>query len=132
MLDLGWNSLGTFRAKQFAEMLAKLFTEENLLHLDISHNALDFECCTLISLSLKDNHTLIGIHIEGNYCKIDSKGFITPIEAMQAEPANILSSRMQYKPMAKVPNVSSRCWICEGWCSTMFTWDNGKHLHRCK
>ena len=124
VLDLGWNSLGTFRSKQFADTLAKLFNEENLLHIDISHNGLDFESCSIIAKSLTENHTLIGIHIDGNYCKIDSKGFVIPTQSVQAEPSSLLNSRMQSKPKSKVPNVSSKCWICEGWSNAMFTWDN--------
>lgn len=122
MLDIGWNAIGSFRYKQFAECLAKLFTEENLIHIDISHNNLNYECCKIMAKGLANNHTLIGIHADGNNCLIDSKGFMIPTNNVQSQQSVILSTRMQIKPKQKLPNIYSKCWICEGWCDTKFIW----------
>lgn len=51
----------------------------NLLHLDISFNGFSAEDMMVISDGLRENHTLIGCHIEGNNAKMDSLGFVHPI-----------------------------------------------------
>ena len=76
MLDIWWNSLGSFRGRQIKESLSKLFSEENLIHIDISHNGLNYDCCNIISKGIFNNHILIGLHADGNKCRVDSKGFL--------------------------------------------------------
>jgi hypothetical protein len=124
MLDVGWNAIGSFRTKKFADELGQLFTEENLIHIDISHNNINSECCNIIAKQLSNNHSLIGIHADGNYCKIDAKGFLVPTQYPQ-DRSNLLNNRMQIKIKQKLPNTRSTCWICEGWKEFQFEWDNG-------
>jgi len=47
-----------------------------LLHLDISFNSFSAEDMMALSDGLRENHTLLGIHVEGNNAKIDTLGFI--------------------------------------------------------
>lgn len=39
---------------------------KSLIHLDISHNNFKRGDCDLIEEGLKDNHTLLGLHMVGN------------------------------------------------------------------
>ena len=50
-----------------------------LLHVDISFNGFTDQDMIAIGDGLRENHTLLGCHVEGNNCKMDSLGFIMPI-----------------------------------------------------
>lgn len=50
-----------------------------LLHCDISFNGFAPEDMTAIGDGLRENHTLLGCHIEGNSAKMDSLGFVSPV-----------------------------------------------------
>lgn len=61
----------------FAEAWAKAFkANRRLVHLDISFNAFDSKEIEVISTGLKENHTLLGIHVDGNDCTVNSLGFL--------------------------------------------------------
>ena len=66
----------------FAVALGDYFVNENidLIHLDISHNNINYVDCKLLSEKVKFNHTLLGIHLDGNEMEINALGFIIPIE----------------------------------------------------
>ena len=98
-----------------------------LVHLDISNNNLSYEDCNLLSKELKLNHSLLGIHIEGNDMIIDSLGFITPIKTEKKDTQFFTKSHLfntldSDKKLIKtnidnVRNIRSinKCWICENW-----------------
>ena len=74
-LDLSWNRLGKQDAN--ADSIAKALMENSKLrHLDLSHNELTQEQMLAISAGLETNHAIYGIHMFGNQCDVDSKGFI--------------------------------------------------------
>jgi len=50
-----------------------------LMHLDISFNGFTAEDMTALSDGLRENHTLLGCHVEGNNARIDALGFLNPI-----------------------------------------------------
>ena len=50
-----------------------------LLHCDISFNGFAPEDMTAIGDGLRENHTLLGCHIEGNSAKMDGLGFVCPV-----------------------------------------------------
>jgi hypothetical protein len=58
------------------EAFNKLFCEENLLHLDLSHNKLNESTCKCIGKGLKENQALHGIHLLGNDAQVDAEGFL--------------------------------------------------------
>ena len=53
-------------------------TNFTLLHLDISFNSFSSEDMIVIGDGLRENHTLFGIHVDGNNAKVDANGFIRP------------------------------------------------------
>jgi hypothetical protein len=56
--------------------LANMFKEnKTLIHLDLSHNNLKKSDCEVIDEGLKENHTLLGIHMVGNEVNTNSQGF---------------------------------------------------------
>ena len=69
-----------------------------LQHLDISYNKISYHDTLLISESLKTNHSLYGIHYEGNYGRIDSLGFLIPKETSNFEKLSISPSSFDLKP----------------------------------
>jgi Ran GTPase-activating protein (RanGAP) involved in mRNA processing and transport len=52
-----------------------------LLHLDLSHNKINYEDTDEMSVGLKENQTLYGIHYAGNMGRIDSLGFMHAIKS---------------------------------------------------
>ena len=102
-----------------------------MTHLNVSHNQLGVEDCKIISGSLKENHNLMGLHVEGNMGWIDSKGFLIP-EAKGAElrqHATVYSRILpglindQLTKKSKEWKVSCNCWVCEVWQEFTFEWD---------
>ena len=67
-LNLGWNNLGSSYADtQVSAAIAYcLKINKTLFHLDISNNNLNSSSIVNISEGIKLNHTLYGIHVEGN------------------------------------------------------------------
>lgn len=49
-----------------------------LLHMDLSQCNFNGEDTTIMNEGLKDNHTILGMHMEGNMAQTDTLGFIGP------------------------------------------------------
>ena len=124
ILNLGWNNIGHFKSTDCINILCKMLKEENLIHLDISHNGLNKEQCSVISQALLNNHSLIGIHVEGNNCSIDPRGFMKVTDACSIPHSETHLRKPSFLDMRtfKVSN-QSRCWICEGWTEKCFTYE---------
>ena len=76
VLDLSWNSLGLYNspfAQYFADYISK---DKALVHLDLSNNYFTKSAAITISKALEQNHTLYGLHFQGNVGYIDPKGFL--------------------------------------------------------
>lgn len=83
-----------------------------LKHLDFSFNALGPDDCRLLAQALEHNHTLLGIHVMGNSCKIDPMGFL---EVTQQSHIN-MSPYSHRRMLANECNrPGENCWICEEW-----------------
>jgi hypothetical protein len=68
------------------EKIAHCLSKQTYLkHLDLSHNYITYNECEVIAEGLKENHSLIGLHIAGNECILDSKGFVIPVKETQLE-----------------------------------------------
>ena len=112
----------------FAMALGEYFLNESidLLHLDISHNNINYVDCKLLSEKIKLNHTLLGIHLDGNEMEINGLGFITPIEKNSKNNKYFCESQITYAidkkyklrktSIEKVRKIRSKnnCWICDG------------------
>ena len=118
----------------FTRELCEMFKNEylELLHLDISHNNIGYVDCAQIAIDVKNNHTILGIHVDGNDMYIDELGFIYAYEKTQYQQNHFASSQIFYRidnenPLIKsnIINVKkirgkNHCWICEGWNEMMF------------
>lgn len=49
---------------------------KSLIHVDISHNKMLKIDMEIIAEGLKDNHTIMGIHVSGNAAHVDNQGFV--------------------------------------------------------
>ena len=73
-----------------------------LMHLDISFNAFTDQDMIALSDGLRENHTLLGCHVEGNNCKMDTLGFIVPI--MVTKPSVAGKNKQRGKEVYDVHN----------------------------
>ena len=112
----------------FAQALGEYFgnVQLSLIHLDISHNNLNYTDCQLIAEKAKDNHQILGMHVDGNAMEIDCLGFLNPIEKEDRDNKFYCESQIYYNMnkeyKLRKTNVDSirkirgknHCWICEG------------------
>ena len=113
---------------QFAIELGNYFKEKNLslVHLDISHNNLSTIDCEHLSKEIKDNHSILGIHVDGNKMYIDALGFLHPLDLDDQTNHKYYSNLhlnydFSYKyemRKTKIDNVRklrslNHCWICD-------------------
>ena len=111
----------------FAVELGEYFckTSLSLIHLDISHNNLSYEDCKLISEKSKNNHVILGMHVDGNCMEINCLGFLSPVEKLKNN--KYFSESQIYYGMNKDYDLrktgietirkirgKNNCWICEG------------------
>ena len=99
---------------------------DTLKHIDISYNRYNKAEVEIIAEALKANHTVLGMHVEGNAASYDPKGYLIAQDSISAPV--IMSHRA--KPSVK------NCWICEGWKAIKVTWSpsevgwSGKFLEK--
>ena len=112
----------------FAIALGEYFTNESidLIHLDISHNNINYIDSKLISEKVKSNHTILGMHLDGNEMEINELGFIIPVEKNSKKDKFFSESQISYgidksyklrktkiDAVRKIRN-KNNCWICDG------------------
>jgi hypothetical protein len=97
LLETGFENLLGIRWN-FAFML-----NSKLLHLDLSFNKISYEDTEEMSIGLKENTTLYGIHYAGNSGRIDSLGFMHAIASKFH-----LNPKMQILGGGKIKGVKSR------------------------
>ena len=133
-LDIGYNAIGSSMdtdrdgVKALARCLKGKDGETcSLTHLNVSHNQMGEADCKMLSKALLTNHTLMGIHVEGNSGFIDSRGFLIPGADMYPNGgggtmfSRILSaegsetSNVRSNPDKESWACRSNCWICERW-----------------
>ena len=131
VLNLGWNMIGNFMSNSFADKLAIVLKDENLIHLDICHNSIKENTLLIIEQALYSNHSLFGLHVDGNECVIDSIGFM-----ISGENHDIKASEMHLimgpglLKNKKARSQQNHCWICEGWSEKCFKFNNSISMNR--
>ena len=124
------------KVSYFTNELCELFHNKNteLLHLDISYNNINYIDSKAISENIKDNHTILGIHVDGNNMWVDELGFVYPIEKNKYEKDHFANSQLYYRISEEHPLIKSNilnikklraknnCWICEGWREVKFNY----------
>ena len=118
----------------FAVSLGEYFgkVQLSLVHLDISHNNINYEDCKFIAEKSKINHAILGMHVDGNAMEIDCLGFITPIEKELKNKKYYSESQIYYginkeyqlrkttvDTVRKIRG-KNNCWICEGYREIQF------------
>lgn len=81
---------------------------------------------------LTENHTILGIHMEGNRSKTDSLGFIVPDHVPDRAITHVHTRMKPELNIGQIKNklmldlkANSNCWICEGWTKVKFEWNLG-------
>ncbi|GMI30831.1 hypothetical protein TeGR_g3632 [Tetraparma gracilis] len=140
-LDIGYNAIGSTQdlEREAVKALARCINPEpngcSLTHLNVSHNQMTEEDCMILGKALTLNHTLMGIHVEGNSGFLDSRGFLVPgadmypngnggtlfsrILTPEGQDTNALRSNVEKESWA----CRSNCWICEKWQEFTFVWN---------
>lgn len=118
VLDLSWNALSSPARGNSIKSLAKALKQNiKLYHLDLSNNSFTESDCQIIAEALTFNTTLIGLHMEGNGAKINTKGFlILDVNSSRARNLHI------YKPlMSRKKRKDPHCWVCQRWSELTLT-----------
>ena len=135
---MAYNSLGKSDSFDFVESVQSAINEEVLRHLDLSYNRMKKVIWEKLGMLIYDNHTLYGIHMEGNEAYVDKYGFIqTDIKSkyqdisknsiIYPKTLNGFSTTMKFSKDNKYqyrPTVN--WWICEGWTENTFEVKLGK------
>ena len=110
-LDVSWNSIGgDSKSASFEKICQVLSHNRSLLHLDLSYNYLTLKEANCFAESIRSNHTLLGIHVEGNYSSVNANGFVE-IDSMP----KLRESALAFKRIFKVKKKTDNCWVCGGW-----------------
>ncbi|CAG9313733.1 unnamed protein product [Blepharisma stoltei] len=129
-LDLSWNAMGRYENSDVGQAISKALRINSILkHLDLSYNYFSEEECKIIGQGLSENHDLLGIHMLGNDCYIDSRGFIIPTAYSGKIEQGHFFHRILGKDKNKSPQrggFSMNCWICEKWMEMIFAWIPGR------
>ena len=113
-----------------AALAAALGAKECALrHADLSCNRLGVAACALLSAGLSGNRRLAGLHLDGNDCVLDARGFVHPcVQATHLASvdhtahARILDPHLQAgggraaaQRARRTPTHAGMCWICDRW-----------------
>ena len=121
VLDVSWNSLGKEPSLETCRALSRVFGENtSLKHLDLSNNYFNLEECEHMAQSILANHTILGIHMEGNDCRVDTKGFLIPDPDKRKDIESHLSHRLLSPKRTYYE--SKNCWICDRWQAVTLEW----------
>ena len=71
-----------------------------LIHFDISYNQFSIEDMQVVGDGLRENHTLLGFHTEGNNAAVDSLGFVIP--AINSRGERFINMKQKQKDVFNV------------------------------
>jgi Leucine-rich repeat (LRR) protein len=122
VLDISWNALCHPQDSQIGNVIAAAFRKHpNLYHVDLSHNQLSEEACAAVNRGLSENHSIAGIHMQGNDAKVDALGFVNPKEGCSVPSEAHVFVRILGESQAKgMWRPTTNCWLCEGWSEVEF------------
>lgn len=121
-LDLSWNLMSRDIENSSTKVIAECVkVNTGLRHVDFSSNYMGKDSCDVLAKGFEGNHRILGLHMLGCDCKIDSRGFIRPeVYISKLEQGHI---RNRLFSIRKSKQISlTNCWICEKWVETKFTW----------
>lgn len=145
-LNFSWNPLGKAGGEEACRKLAQVFVENDVLrHLDFSKCELSAGLCQILADGLRDNSTILGLHISGNEGRMNTRGYIVPMppsdiaQRSAAAAAAAASTEQPGGPQAdteqsqksdqtvekngrgrimSVMQTGLCCWVCESWRET--------------
>ena len=122
VLDVSWNALCHPQDFQIGTTIAAAFRKHpNLYHVDLSHNQLSEEDCAAVNCGLSENHSIAGIHMQGNDAKVDALGFVNPKGGCSVpSEAHVFVRILGESPASSMWRPSTNCWLCEGWSEVEF------------
>mmetsp|Transcript_26830 Transcript_26830/g.48362 ORF Transcript_26830/g.48362 Transcript_26830/m.48362 type:complete len:632 (+) Transcript_26830:1794-3689(+) len=126
VLDISWNALSSPMNDSCAALLgAALAAHTKLFHVDFSHNRFKLADSVLIAKGSLENHSIMGLHMEGNDSDVDPVGFINLSGAKNPGKAHIFTRIMTSSKVrdSSVWREADHCWICERWKEVEFEWD---------
>lgn len=135
MFDGAFNLFGVKRNGEFGIKMGEACNKGILRHVDLSYNSMDKNECEKFGETIKDNHTLWGLHMMGNECVLDSLGFVRTSFKNKVQTRDILYSPLKdgnnfLNAIHKASNAKimsyKMCWVCEGWNEMKFEWKIGK------
>ncbi|EAR90528.1 hypothetical protein TTHERM_00118760 (macronuclear) [Tetrahymena thermophila SB210] len=127
VLDLSYNGLGNPQNLSSCLSIIKSCSLDNsqMKHLDLSYNNIPLQESQEISLYLKENFSLFGIHYNGNEGNwfFDSRGFMIQENLSQGQGLlkdnqhQRINSLLQVERKCKedTNKIQDICWICDGW-----------------
>lgn len=128
VLDISWNSMGNNETTELAYAISDaLANNKRLSHLDLSYNYFNKKESDTIAKGLKSNHTIYGLHMLGNECALDSRGFIV---SRTIADGHFTNQPMEFRRIIDEPAYSNRsfnsnCWLCDKWVEYTFYWRSG-------
>jgi hypothetical protein len=121
-VDLSFNPIGKGGGEEACKLLATLFCENSVLtHLNLSKCDLTAAQCQVLAEGLKQNTTILGIHLAGNEASMNPKGFIIPQPQDKAQQLTPGSPRELTTDSVQVGNIKDDtclCWVCNEWTET--------------
>jgi len=127
--DLSWNSLGRSPDRIAVRTLSRSLKKNKVLtHLDISMNRFDLDDIKQLSIGLKTNRTLIGLHCLGNEGTVDCRGFLRPKKKpMHTQLMHLPNRCVPLKHQHSSPaRKGSGCWLCGQWKPIEFIYTIGR------
>ncbi|KAL4468591.1 hypothetical protein ABPG74_005094 [Tetrahymena malaccensis] len=126
VLDLSYNGLGNPQNLNSCLSIVKSCSSDSsqMKHLDLSYNNIPLQESKEISIYLKDNYSLFGMHYNGNEGDwfYDSRGFM--IQENESQESTVLNNRQHERinglqqatrKQKEINKVQDVCWICDGW-----------------
>lgn len=88
-------------------------------HLDISHNCFSKQDCEILSEGLNQNHSILGLHLDGNSASVDPKGFLI-FKNESSRPRTVHTYTRMLKNHRGIRKSATNCWVCQLWKEIQF------------
>lgn len=123
-LDISWNGLGRDALSHAVIKINECFVKNNTLrHIDLSNNRFTSNESEVMASGLMHNHTICGVHVEGNNCSLDAMGYLHSDTMSTQEDCAHYSVRFITSKHRKSHKIPRNCWICEGWVDFQIVWN---------
>lgn len=116
MLDISWNCIGQQKpgpvkpGKKETRSVGQRWGEafevnKTLLHLDLSFNKIGVTDTTIMAEKIRENHTIYGLHFQGNCGRVDSLGFLHVIDSFNS---NLMAQNVSRQIQGVSPHMAGK------------------------